>query len=223
MLLPFLSDMARYRCASDSSPRSEDEGTAGNIVQRSSAMRTTTWAPRSRARQPKAWNAGGGGYGGAGRAGAGRWLPQRRPAAATPLADSDSDSSVSDCDSASSPLRAAAFAPAASALPSPSAFVALPPVCVTGAVDAAVVLDLQHRGRFLASKELATALHLAPPMSEFNPACLDATAAAGETGGGIGDATILATALAYAILRAKCPAADAAALEVTRMRLAQSG
>ena len=60
MLLPFLSDMARYRCASDSSPRSEDEGTAGNIVQRSSAMRTTTWAPRSRARQPKAWNAGGG-------------------------------------------------------------------------------------------------------------------------------------------------------------------
>ena len=96
-------------------------------------------------------------------------------------------------------------------------------MCVTGAVDAAVVLDLQHRGRFLASKELATALHLAPPMSEFNPACLDATAAAGETGGGVSDATILATALAYAILRAKCPAADAAALEVTRMRLAQSG
>ena len=86
------------------------------------------------------------------------------------------------------------------------------------------MLDLQHRGRFLASKELATALHLAPPMSEFNPACLeslDATAAAGETGGGVSDATILATTLAYAILHAKCPAADAAALEVTRVWLAQ--
>ena len=49
-----------YRCASDSSSGSENEDAAGNIVQRSSAMRTTTWAPRSRARQPKAWNAGGG-------------------------------------------------------------------------------------------------------------------------------------------------------------------